>query len=235
MGQTSSRKRYAITCEEMSKNVANRIYYSTAYQVLYISMITINLAIITWTVIQWDNYPDHTMFFVMEVIINTVFITEIVIRMIALRRAFWTQWSNWFDVIVAVISVVILIVFHNEGYEDVLEVALLITRYVVQFARLFVFIKNHRVNRAAASDEQRIDFGTLSANDLRLDLYDDIGVPHVQGSSAAAGLNPLLAPGTVLSDTPTSPELRPAAAVGNLGPKAPAGAAAGPSPFVLEK
>jgi len=128
---------------------------------------------------------------------------EVVVRMIALRVVFWRQWSNVFDVFVLAISIVMVGFYYQRELpfevEDVAATLLLVLRYIIQFLRLFIFIKNHRRNRSVTSDEQRIDFSNLPAPEHDLEAWDDLGVVHVP-RDGMGGTSALLSPTAYRSD-----------------------------------
>mmetsp|Transcript_8758 Transcript_8758/g.14389 ORF Transcript_8758/g.14389 Transcript_8758/m.14389 type:complete len:362 (+) Transcript_8758:154-1239(+) len=202
-GESAVPPRYAFSFHELIRIFANRIYYSTAYQVLYLGMIIVNIFIMGWTLVNWDRYPDHVWFFVLELVINFIFVMEVVVRMIALRVVFWRQWSNVFDVFVLAISIVMVGFYYQRELpfevEDVAATLLLVLRYIIQFLRLFIFIKNHRRNRSVTSDEQRIDFSNLPAPEHDLEAWDDLGVVHVP-RDGMGGTSALLSPTAYRSD-----------------------------------
>jgi len=179
-------RRYNFSIYEIFKITANRIYYSTAYQVLYVLMILVNVILLSWMVFHWNKYPSHSWFFGMEIAVNVTLIVEVMIRMAALRGQFWKQWSNIFDVFVMGLSIFAIAadLFKDMplDLEDIAAAFILVLRYVVQFLRLFLFIKNQRKILKATHDSQQIDFSILNPDDFahvdEFASYDDLGVLH---------------------------------------------------------
>ncbi|CAK4859723.1 unnamed protein product [Aphanomyces euteiches] len=94
-------------------------------------------------------------------------VVEVLIRMLALKRKFWTRWSNLFDVAATILSIVsVALYFQQEGVvEELEEVAadfIMMFRNANQYMRLAVFLKNRKLLvTQKTADSNGIDFDDL--------------------------------------------------------------------------
>eukprot|EP00326_Haptolina_ericina_P024735 CAMPEP_0181186548 /NCGR_PEP_ID=MMETSP1096-20121128/10094_1 /TAXON_ID=156174 ORGANISM="Chrysochromulina ericina, Strain CCMP281" /NCGR_SAMPLE_ID=MMETSP1096 /ASSEMBLY_ACC=CAM_ASM_000453 /LENGTH=218 /DNA_ID=CAMNT_0023275455 /DNA_START=220 /DNA_END=875 /DNA_ORIENTATION=+ len=105
-------------------------------------------------------------------------------------RRFWLQWSNWFDVSVALLCVGVIFL-HALGplaeleLEEEVETAILTCRYVAQIARLGVMVKNMK-RQAQQIVDVHLDDDGMSDGSAAMDdpLPADVG--HGSGDVALA-------------------------------------------------
>ncbi|TFY79560.1 hypothetical protein EWM64_g4453 [Hericium alpestre] len=104
------------------------------------------LSITTVVLSLKDGCPGFA-FYVLEVIINTTMIGEVVIRFLAFGRQFWKYPFNIFDLIVTTFCALTLLVIVFAGCgaaskeEEILDTLLLVARNVLQFGRLAAVVR----------------------------------------------------------------------------------------------
>jgi len=158
-------------------NAANRLLFSRGYSIFYLFMILLNVALILWVIIDLSVLgrfatPTHWLFITLEVLINIALLTEVTLRMLSLKSRYFLSWSNIFDLSVLVISWLGLIIFFSSSalmlgeVDDVGTLLLLILRYIVQFLRLLLMVKNQK--KASSGSKSVVDFSTLSSDSIPL-------------------------------------------------------------------
>jgi len=150
--------------------LANRLYFSSFYATLYIVMICVNLLIICWMLSMPGGYNGSLSFLIVQVLVNLVLVLEVVIRLISQKQNFFLHRSNIFDVMVMTVAIFAQLLYIHppavaaayvttEEWEELGATGFRILRDGVLFARLYIFMKNHRENQMLRSEE--IDFDTL--------------------------------------------------------------------------
>jgi len=167
-------------------NLANRCLHSRNCSFFYILMILLNLFLIGWVIVA-HGYPTHWSFLVFEISNNLALVAEIVVKMFAQKRNFFTSKANWFDVVVAVLCVASLGLYFGgpstlEEIDDTLSIFFLVFRYSVQFLRLLHFIKNNQQKRRSSKTGVILLDGDSDDNTHGLDQFpaspgDDDGSP----------------------------------------------------------
>jgi len=158
-------------------NAANRLLFSRGYSIFYLFMILLNVALILWVIIDLSVLgrfatPTHWLFITLEVLINIALLTEVTLRMLSLKSRYFLSWSNIFDLSVLVISWLGPIIFFSSSalmlgeVDDVGTLLLLILRYIVQFLRLLLMVKNQK--KASSGSKSVVDFSTLSSDSIPL-------------------------------------------------------------------
>jgi len=173
-----TRSIHAMTRDEIRKGIANRAIHSRTYIILYLAMVALS---VTTVVLSIREGCPGLPFYILEVIINSAMIAEVVIRFLAFGRQFWKHPFNVFDLVVTVFCVLTLLVILFAGCgatskeEEIFDTLLLITRNVLQFGRLAnivrqsgqsIFARPRPIDLSAA---RRAGVGL----DVELDLSDD--------------------------------------------------------------
>jgi len=201
-GETPS----GLTVPQKLSNLANRCLHSRNCSFFYILMILLNLFLIGWVIVA-HGYPTHWSFLVFEISNNLALVAEIVVKMFAQKRNFFTSKANWyaqfhaplvqvrfmgvcctrFDVVVAVLCVASLGLYFGgpstlEEIDDTLSIFFLVFRYSVQFLRLLHFIKNNQQKRRSSKTGVILLDGDSDDNTHGLDQFpaspgDDEGSP----------------------------------------------------------
>jgi len=156
------------------RNAANRLLFSKFYTTFYIVMICVNLVLIIWiivnaSILQRVSTPSHWMFLVLELFINFALAFEVSLRFMSLGKRYFSSCSNIFDLTVLVLSCAGLVLYFTsknesgtdlslEKAENIIATVLLIFRYIVQFLRLVLLVKNHR---KAIKPPSMVDFRTI--------------------------------------------------------------------------
>ncbi|KAF0689662.1 Aste57867_18899 [Aphanomyces stellatus] len=176
-------KRPHMPCSEYAMVVASRLYFSAFYRLVYLVMIASSIACVAWTVLNHWRTPTSNVFISLEILLCSMLVVEVIIRMLALKRKFWTRWSNLFDVAATVLSIVsVALYFQQEGVvEELEEVAadfMMMFRNANQYMRLAVFLKNRKVLMSKKSaDVSGIDFDELDEEQASMlatiDHFDD--------------------------------------------------------------
>ncbi|KAG9403445.1 hypothetical protein AC1031_006085 [Aphanomyces cochlioides] len=156
-----------LSCSEYAMVVASRLYFSAFYRTVYLLMIVSSIACVASTILNHWRTPTSKLFISLEILICSMLVVEVLIRMLALKRKFWTRWSNLFDVAATILSIVsVALYFQQEGVvEELEEVAadfMMMFRNANQYMRLAVFLKNRKllVSQKTA-DSNGIDFDDL--------------------------------------------------------------------------
>jgi len=154
-------RRVAIT------NAANRLLFSKAYSIFYILIIVLNLALLIWiianaSVVKSISSPGHWLFGFAEIVINLALFFEVALRMAALGKKYFSNWSNVFDLVVLMLSFIgLLLYFQASGSfgeaNDITTTALLFFRYFIQLVRLVVMIRNQRKNMSTQPSSILLD------------------------------------------------------------------------------
>ncbi|OQR94867.1 hypothetical protein ACHHYP_00893 [Achlya hypogyna] len=141
---------HRMGCSEYAMVVASRLYFSSVYRVVYLLMIATSIICVGWTITNHWHTPSSDVFISLEIGLCSMLVLEVLIRMLALKRKYWLKWSNLFDIVATVLSVVsIALYFKQESVvEELEEVAadfVMVLRNTMQYARLAVFLKNREV------------------------------------------------------------------------------------------
>ncbi|KAF0735068.1 hypothetical protein Ae201684P_002462 [Aphanomyces euteiches] len=156
-----------LSCSEYAMVVASRLYFSAFYRTVYLLMIASSIACVAWTILNHWRTPTSKLFISLEILLCSMLVVEVLIRMLALKRKFWTRWSNLFDVAATILSIVsVALYFQQEGVvEELEEVAadfIMMFRNANQYMRLAVFLKNRKLLvTQKTADSNGIDFDDL--------------------------------------------------------------------------
>ncbi|OQS06051.1 hypothetical protein THRCLA_01885 [Thraustotheca clavata] len=167
---------HGVSCSEYAMVVASRLYFSAFYRVVYLLMIATSIVCVLWTMLNHWHTPNSSLFISLEIMLCCMLVIEVLIRMLALKRKYWLKWSNLFDVMATVLSVVsITLYFKQESVvEELEEVAadfVMLLRNAVQYARLAVFLKNRKV-LLPKNEATTIDFDDLDEEEHQIMLQE---------------------------------------------------------------
>ncbi|GBG23970.1 Hypothetical Protein FCC1311_001892 [Hondaea fermentalgiana] len=130
--------------------VANRVYFSKAYSVLYVVMIVLNLIMLIWLAVKGTE-QESAAFVLFEGLITLILGIEVVGRMLTQGRKYWKRWSNWFELIVLVLCIGTVLMAHttnhvstSEEMDELLSTVLLVARYVLQGLRLLALLRHRK-------------------------------------------------------------------------------------------
>ncbi|CAO3591000.1 unnamed protein product [Absidia cylindrospora] len=148
----------------MIQGMANCLMYSNFYIALYLGLGILSLVSIIMSI--QETCPSLT-FIIFEAIINFAMITEVTIRLLALRTAYWKSIWNIVDIVLVVLCAITLIVLTtgcsaSERNEAIFDTLLLVIRNCFQFFRLFMMAKKNQYSIQARTT--RIDFTDLPDN-----------------------------------------------------------------------
>ncbi|KAI0052533.1 hypothetical protein FA95DRAFT_1553538 [Auriscalpium vulgare] len=188
-----SRSIYALTRGEITRGIANRFVHSRIYIVLYLGMAALS---ITTVVLSLKDGCPGLSFYVLEVIINTAMIAEVVIRFLAFGRQFWKYPFNVFDLIVTTFCALTLLVIFFAGCgaaskeEEILDTLLLVARNVLQFGRLATVVRQS--GQSIFARPKPIDLSAARRAGHSLDMDLDISDDESDELRAPSNRNPVL-------------------------------------------
>ncbi|KAG2176354.1 hypothetical protein INT43_005588, partial [Umbelopsis isabellina] len=167
--QLPTRTQHGLTRSEAIQGMANRFMYSKFYIILYLGLAGLSLVSI---ILSLAETCPSLLFIILESIINFAMISEVSVRMVALRRvgnsiAYWRSVWNVIDTILVVLCAITLIVIASgcsasERSEALFDTILLVIRNCVQFFRLFMMMRKNQHSLSTRS--ARIDFDDLRDN-----------------------------------------------------------------------
>ncbi|GLD94872.1 hypothetical protein PINS_up003497 [Pythium insidiosum] len=170
-----------VGCLEYAVTVASRFYFSHFYRVIYFFTVLASLTCIAWTAWNHWSIPSSLVFIALEIAVSALLVFEVMLRMVAYRRRFWSKWCNIFDVVALAMSLVsVAMYFNEEGFvgelEEVATGILLAFRNTVQYIRLAIFLKN-RSEQIGGTQVPDIDFDHLSVDDDALEEVIAVDAP----------------------------------------------------------
>ncbi|KAI0319765.1 hypothetical protein OF83DRAFT_1054432 [Amylostereum chailletii] len=171
-----ARSIYALTKGEITRGIANRFVHSRVYIVLYLAMAA--LSITTVVLSLKDGCPGFA-FYILEIIVNTSMILEVVIRFLAFGRQFWKYPFNVFDLIVTLFCAVTLLVIVFAGCEtatkeeEIFDTLLLVARNVLQFGRLASVVRQSGQSIFARPKPIDLSAARRAGYSLDMDLESD--------------------------------------------------------------
>jgi len=165
------RSMYALTRSEILRGVANRFVHSRTYIFFYLGMAALS---VTTVILSLTDGCPGLPFYILEVIINTAMILEVVIRFLALGRQFWKSPFNVVDLILTAFCAITLLVLvfakkcgKGSREEEVLDTLLLVARNVLQFGRLAAVMRQS--GQSIFSQPKPIDINTARRAGFSLD------------------------------------------------------------------
>ncbi|GJN89635.1 hypothetical protein Rhopal_002622-T1 [Rhodotorula paludigena] len=161
-----------MTRTEAIRGAANRVLFSQFYILLYLSMAILSL--VTVFLSATSDCPTLT-FYVLEIIVNTTMIAEVVIRLVAFGKQFWQSYWNALDLAITVFCAITLVVIFFSGCsakgEEVFDTFLLVVRNLFQFGRLAIVLR--KSGKSVFARPAPIDLSAARAYSLDLDLDDE--------------------------------------------------------------
>ncbi|CAG8481877.1 10866_t:CDS:2 [Acaulospora morrowiae] len=160
---------HSLSRAEIVHGVANRIIYSRFYSWLYLGMALLSIVPI---VLSLTEECQTVGFIVLEVIINTVMIAEVITRFLALGKLFWKSIFNIADIILVFLCVTTLIFLLKGGCshkgEEVFDLVLLIARNLIQFGRIILMLRKNKKNRKARN--ATVNFDNIRESSVSMDI-----------------------------------------------------------------
>ncbi|GAA5825244.1 hypothetical protein JCM3770_003168 [Rhodotorula araucariae] len=171
-GTASLRSPHFITRTEAVRGVANRVLFSQFYIFLYLSMALISLATV---VLSATSECPTLAFYILEILVNTTMIAEVVIRLLAFGKQFWQSYWNALDLAITAFCAMTLVIIFFSGCsakgEEVFDTFLLVVRNLFQFGRLALVLR--KSGKSVFARPAPIDLSAAQAYSLDLDLDDE--------------------------------------------------------------
>lgn len=167
-----TRTQHYLSRTEMIQGMANRFMYSEFYIYLYAGLAGLSIATLVLSAIE--DCPS-LLFYLLEILVNVAMITEVTIRFLALRKAFWKSFYNIIDIVLVVLCAITLI-FVLQGCsssrkeEEVFDTILLIVRNGVQFGRIAVMLRRNGKNIFGRLRTNRINFDDVRGPSFSMDI-----------------------------------------------------------------
>ncbi|KYQ96670.1 hypothetical protein DLAC_03956 [Tieghemostelium lacteum] len=160
-------------------SLADRVLFSNRYYYSYLVMISLNFILIIWLIVNLikrnTSIPNHWLFITLDVLVNVTLAVEIILQMISLKKKYFYELSNIFDLFVLILSIAgLLMYFHSSSsgahydLEGIVIIFLTSIRYIVQCLRLLSLIKRQKMK--SSTFNSRIDFTELKESDLDFDI-----------------------------------------------------------------
>ncbi|RGB32892.1 hypothetical protein C1646_762346 [Rhizophagus diaphanus] len=163
------RTQHSLSRKEIVHGIANRIIYSRFYTWLYLGMVFLSVFSI---VLSLTNECQTTGFLILEVIINTVMIAEVITRFLALGKLFWKSIFNTIDIILVILCITTLLFIIDGGCshkgEEVFDLVLLVLRNIIQIGRLLVVLRKNKRNIKARN--ATVDFNNIRDSSASVDI-----------------------------------------------------------------
>jgi hypothetical protein len=167
-GEPSSSSSSALSRNEYIDILAKRVLYSRAYTVFYASLICAGVAEVAWILLPTSGgvgmLPKHGAFTMVECYVTVGLVLEIALHAALQRRAFWRKPENYFDALVASVSIAstVSLVSGVETRGEALAADLLVTgRVVFRLLRLLSITKSFQRQQGAADRKLDIEFDDI--------------------------------------------------------------------------
>jgi hypothetical protein len=166
------------SCSERCRIVATRVRNTGTCLVVYLVSLLLNLFVLVWELAGGER-RNHWVMISVEVVINTLLLLEVATGLISLGKQYFSTWQNRVDFVVTVFCVLFFIVLLIEEEEkasyaedtavSVIDVTLLILRYVIQLGRLiFIAVRGHRTSQFLQQED--VTFSSLNSSSIDLDV-----------------------------------------------------------------
>ena len=167
-GEPSSSSSSALSRNEYIDILAKRVLYSRAYTVFYASLICAGVAEVAWILLPTSGgigvLPKHGAFTTVECYVTVGLVLEMALHAALQRHAFWRKLENYFDALVAAVSIVstVSLVSGVETRGEALFADLLVTsRVVFRLLRLLSITKSFQRQQGAADRKLDIEFDDI--------------------------------------------------------------------------
>ena len=167
-GEPSSSSSSALSRNEYIDILARRVLYSRAYTVFYASLICAGVAEVAWILLPTSGgvgvLPTHGAFTMVECYVTVGLVLEMALHAALQRRAFWRKPENYFDALVASVSIAstVSLVSGVETRGEALVADLLVTsRVVFRLLRLLSITKSFQRQQGAADRKLDIEFDDI--------------------------------------------------------------------------
>ncbi|RIB01133.1 hypothetical protein C2G38_1044742 [Gigaspora rosea] len=163
---------YTLSQAEFFHGLANRLIYSRFYTWLYLGMALLSVVSI---ILSLTEECQSAGFIILEIIINTVMIAEVVTRFVALGKLYWNSIYNIIDIILVLLCIITLVLIikgdcSHKG-EEIVDLILIIVRNIMQFGRLIMMLRKNGKNRKARN--ATVDFSNIRESNPSMD-FDSI-------------------------------------------------------------
>jgi hypothetical protein len=172
--------------------MGNRLLHSRAYNLLYALLIVLNTGALV-VAISIPAREQSALMVTLDVAITGSLLVEVVLRMLVQgRQRFWSDGANRFDCFVCGLCVMTLSLYLLEGpsgaekAEQVFTIIVVVVRYVIQIARLAVFVRSYK--RTTSGSTADIVLGEPDDQALD-DERDDAAAGLEAGSLYGSGLS----------------------------------------------
>ena len=165
-GEPSSSSSSALSRNEYIDILAKRVLYSRAYTGFYASLICAGVAEVAWILLPTSGgvgvLPKHGAFTMVECYVTVGLVLEMVLHAALQRHAFWRKPENYFDALVAAVSITstVSLVSGVETRGEALFADLIVTsRVVFRLLRLLSITKSFQRQQLTA--DRKLDVRRL--------------------------------------------------------------------------
>ena len=128
------------------EDLARRAYFSRRCTVFYAVVTLLNVAVLVWVCADHKGHPSDSVFLTLEVLVTVALVLEVLFRLIVLRKQFWHSCCNVFDVVVAVLCCVSVVLYLQgpsdaEEAEDIVSESSLLLRNGLQVLRMLLWCR----------------------------------------------------------------------------------------------
>ncbi|GAA5947239.1 hypothetical protein JCM3775_007605, partial [Rhodotorula graminis] len=114
-------------------------------------------------------------FYILEIVVNTSMIIEVLVRLLAFGAQFWQSYWNALDLAITLFCAVTLVIIFFSGCsakgEEVFDTFLLVVRNLFQFGRLALVLR--KSGKSVFTRPAPIDLSAARTYSLDLDLDDE--------------------------------------------------------------
>lgn len=168
--------------------MGNRLLHSRAYNLLYALLIVLNTVALVVAITAPESGASPLMAY-LDVVITGSLLVEVALRMLVQGRLrFWSEGANRFDCFVCALCAMTLLLTLVDGpsgtagrLEQVFTIIVVVVRYVIQLARLAVFVRSYKRTSSGSTADIVLGFDADDAEDARLCSV------HGSGREAANG------------------------------------------------
>jgi len=147
--------------------IADRCFVMRYYAVLLVLLCLLNFFLFLWGVISTSlgdsSISSATWYVALDISANILLSVEVIIRIVATHKTYWSHFWNIVDFIVMLLCLAILFLYISNNNSPIAHSSILAFRYIAQISRVYVAMRSLReqtVTVAAASTLQ-IDFTGL--------------------------------------------------------------------------